>query len=100
MTVQMANEDRMPIGMSRCGFFASCAAVDTASKPMYEKNTIDAPRNTPPQPKWPCPSDGGTNGCQFAGLTNCRLNAMNIKITTSLIATMIAFTDADCVMPT
>jgi hypothetical protein len=25
----------MPMGMSRCGFFASCAAVLTASKPMY-----------------------------------------------------------------
>ena len=34
MTVQMASEPRMPIGMSRDGFFASCAAVDTASKPI------------------------------------------------------------------
>ena len=25
----MASEPRMPIGMSRCGFFASCAAVET-----------------------------------------------------------------------
>ena len=33
-TVQMAREPRMPIGMSRWGFFASCAAVETASKPM------------------------------------------------------------------
>ena len=33
-TVQIASEPRMPIGMSRCGFFASCAAVDTASNPM------------------------------------------------------------------
>ena len=34
MTVQIASDARMPIGMSRDGFFASCAAVDTASKPM------------------------------------------------------------------
>ena len=33
-TVQTARLARMPIGMSRCGFFASCAAVETASKPM------------------------------------------------------------------
>ena len=32
----------MPIGMSRFGFFASCAAVDTASKPMNAKNTTPA----------------------------------------------------------
>ena len=43
----MASEPRMPIGMSRLGFFASCAAVDTASKPMNAKNT------TPPAPRIP-----------------------------------------------
>ena len=31
------------IGMSRCGFRASCAAVLTASKPIQAKNTIPAP---------------------------------------------------------
>ena len=86
--------------MSRCGFFASCAAVETASKPMYAKNTIDAARNTPGQPKCPLASSGGTNGCQFAGLTNCSENATKSRITTSLIATTTAFSDADCVMPT
>ena len=29
----------IPIGMSRLGFFVSCAAVETASKPMNAKNT-------------------------------------------------------------
>src|SRR4029077_17343562 len=29
----------MPIGMSRFGFFASWAAVETASKPIYAKKT-------------------------------------------------------------
>ena len=33
-TVQIASEPRMPMGMSRCGFLASPAAVETASKPM------------------------------------------------------------------
>ena len=28
------NEPMMPIGISRCGFFASCAAVETDSKPI------------------------------------------------------------------
>jgi len=40
----------MPMGMSRCGCLASCAAVDTASKPMYAKKMTPAPRNTPLQP--------------------------------------------------
>jgi hypothetical protein len=33
-TVQTNSEPMMPMGMSRWGFFASCAAVLTASKPM------------------------------------------------------------------
>ena len=32
--VQTTSDPRMPMGMSRCGFFASCAAVLTASNPM------------------------------------------------------------------
>jgi hypothetical protein len=34
----------MPRGMSRCGLRASCAAVETASKPMYAKKITAAPR--------------------------------------------------------
>ena len=33
-TVQMTSDAMMPIGRSRCGFFASSAVVETASKPM------------------------------------------------------------------
>ncbi|MNW18753.1 hypothetical protein D3C71_2184380 [compost metagenome] len=33
-TVQIASEAIMPIGMSFCGLCDSCAATDTASKPM------------------------------------------------------------------
>ena len=33
-TVQISSEAMMPMGKSRCGFFASCAVVETASNPM------------------------------------------------------------------
>jgi hypothetical protein len=39
--------------MSRFGFLASCAAVLTASKPMYAKNTIAAARIMPLKPNVP-----------------------------------------------
>ena len=48
--VHTTNEPKIPIGISRFGFLASCAAVETASKPMKAKNTMAAPPNTPPQP--------------------------------------------------
>ena len=40
----------MPIGMFRCGFFVSSAAVEIASKPMYAKKTIAAPWWIPAHP--------------------------------------------------
>ena len=43
----------MPIGMSRYGFFASWAAVETASNPMYAKNMTPAPRRMPLHPNSP-----------------------------------------------
>src|SRR2546422_1041648 len=66
--VQMSSDPMMPIGMSRCGFFASCAAVLTASNPMYAKKTIAAPVKTPLQPNSPATGTpsltvcGGMNG--------------------------------------
>ena len=33
-TVQTSRDKMIPIGRSRCGFFASCAVVETASNPM------------------------------------------------------------------
>ena len=47
------SEPRMPMGMSRCGLRVSCAAVETASKPMYAKKTMVAPWSTPEMPKRP-----------------------------------------------
>ena len=46
----MTSDPMMPIGMSRIGRLASCAAVETASKPMKAKNTTAAPRTTPEKP--------------------------------------------------
>ena len=64
----MASDPRMPTGMSRCGARASCAAVDTASKPMNEKKITAAPRMMPLQPYSPnVPVFSGMNGCRFAG---------------------------------
>ena len=62
MTVQTTRVAMMPIGMSRCGFFVSSAAVETASKPMYAKKMIAAADEIPVQPF-------GANGVQFAGFT-------------------------------
>ena len=63
--VQTTSDPRIPIGISRCGFFASCAAVDTASKPIYAKKIDAAPAAMPLNPKLPASSLGGMNGCQF-----------------------------------
>jgi hypothetical protein len=53
----------IPRGMSRCGLRASCAAVDTASNPMYAKKITAAPRTTPDQPNSPnVPVLAGMNG--------------------------------------
>ena len=91
----------MPNGMSRCGFFASCAVVDTASKPMYAKKMIAPPRITPLHPNSPnVPVLAGTNGVQFDGMMN-QTAPITIAITTpTLIATMIVLIDADSRMPT
>jgi hypothetical protein len=48
--VQMISEPRMPMGMSLRGLRASWPAVETASKPMYAKNTIMAARMMPSMP--------------------------------------------------
>jgi len=51
--VQIASDPRMPIGMSRCGFLVSSAAVATMSKPMNAKKTRAAPVKMPLTPNDP-----------------------------------------------
>src|SRR2546425_642467 len=103
--VQMSSDPMMPIGMSRCGFFASCAAVLTASNPMYAKKTIAAPVKTPLQPNSPATGTpslavcGGMNGCQLAGLTACAANTMNSNTTATFTNTMALLKFADSLMP-
>src|SRR5437899_8035390 len=98
--VQMTSDQRMPRGMSFWGFFASCAAVDTASNPMNAKKMTPAPRSTPLQPNSPnLPLFGGMNGCQFALLMYCMPNAMNNSSTATLIMTMTLLKLADSRIP-
>ena len=64
--VQRMSEPGMPMGISRLGFLASCAAVDTASNPMYAKKMTPAPRRTPDHPNEPkVPVFSGRKGCQL-----------------------------------
>src|SRR5207248_11512790 len=100
-TVQISSEPMMPIGMSFCGFFASCAAVLTASNPMYAKNTRPAPAITPVQPNAPrSPVLGGMKGCQLAGFTARTAATMKSRTTATLMKTMTLLTFADSLMPT
>ena len=69
-SVQTASEPRMPTGMSFCGLRVSCAAVETASNPMYAKKMTPAPASTPLHPITPkVPVFSGRKGRQFAGST-------------------------------
>ena len=43
----MSSDAMMPIGTSRCGFFASSACVETESNPMYAKKMRAAPAIMP-----------------------------------------------------
>src|SRR5215472_8596480 len=106
-TVQITSDPRMPNGRSFCGFFASCAAVETASKPIYAKKTTLAPRIMPDHPYSPkCPRFFGMNGCQFAdmcaGCPKAYTVAMPMKNSTTdtLIITAALLKFADSRTPT
>src|SRR5437773_6919284 len=97
----MASDPRIPRGRSRWGFLVSCAAVLTASNPMYAKNTVVAPWNTPEAPYLPnVPAFGGTNGVQFSRLMYGAAATMNRQTTTTLTNTMAELNRADSLMPT
>src|SRR5450432_1028296 len=89
----------MPKGRSRWGFLVSWAAVETASNPIYAKNTRAAPRMIPEKPKWPWLRSGGMNGCQLAVWMYGAQKTMNINTTASLIMTMTALKRADSLIP-
>ena len=82
----------IPIGKSRDGFLHSSADVATASKPMYEKNTIAAPLMTPLVPN-------GKNGFRLA------MSACGVAIATKAIiadnvtTTRMALSLALCFVP-
>src|SRR5687767_4390009 len=98
--VQMISEPRMPMGMSLRGLRASWPAVETASNPMYAKNTIVAARMMPSQPNWfSTPVGSGMNGCQLAELMKNAPTMMNSTITVTLMATMMLLTVADSDTP-
>src|SRR5690242_1627976 len=104
--VQTVSDPRIPIGMSFCGFLASCAAVDTASNPIYAKKTTLAPRSTPDQPNDPNdPVFGGRNVCQLACetsgcfMTKGSATAMNVSTANSFTNTMPVLKFADSLIP-
>src|SRR2546426_6283045 len=89
----------MPIGMSFWGFLPPAAGVDPAWNPIWAKTATPPPATTPSQPKCPCPSAAGMNGCQLAGFTACAANTMNSTTTASLMKTMTLLVVADSLMP-
>src|SRR5918995_7394870 len=100
-TVEISTVPSRPIGTVRCGLRDSPAAVETASKPTYAKNTTPAPRITPEAPKSPkSPSLAGTNGVQLELSTANAPTATNSSSTTILSATIALFTPADWRVPT
>src|SRR3954447_2674479 len=92
-SVHKNSEPRMPIGMSFCGFLASCAAVETASNPMYAKNTTPAARAIPDHPNDPkLPVFDGRNVAQFVrAMSGCWMTYA--PATTMNVMTAISFTN-------
>src|SRR5438128_8978586 len=93
-TVQTISDAMMPRGMSRCGFFASSAAVLTASNPMYEKKMIAAPTLMPFNPFGAKLGVVHSSGRMYLSPTN-----RNNPMIPTLIATITVFTRADSLVP-
>src|SRR5438105_8219622 len=89
--VQTRSEAIIPIGKSRCGFFASCAVVETASNPIYAKNMYAAPAPMPEKPN-------GAKLCQsepqLLELTYRKPSAITKSTTETLITTMVVLNRA------
>src|SRR5688500_20088430 len=88
------------MGMSRRGFRASCAAVETASNPMYAKKITAAPRMMPDRPNSPnVPVFGGTSGVNLVESTNAAPATITSTTTATLTTTMTPLTVADSRTP-
>src|SRR5262245_29838559 len=98
----MTSDPRMPIGRLRVGFFVSSEAVETASKPMYAKNTIEAPEKMPFHPfgAKPCHGDAAPAGAQLPkSKKRSPTHTKNARMT-SLIATITVLKRDDSFTPT
>src|SRR5947209_2868872 len=82
----------IPKGISFCGFFASSAAVDTESKPIYVKKIMAPPEITPANPD-------GANGCQFARFTSIPPTTRNVMMAPIFTSTIMLLAPADSRMP-
>src|ERR1044071_4335742 len=88
----MIREAMIPKGISFCGFFASSAAVETESKPIYVKKMIAPPEITPANPE-------GANGCQFVRFTSMPPTTRNVTMAPIFTSTMTLLAPADSRMP-
>ena len=95
-TVQTSSEVMIPIGRSRCGFFASCAVVETASNPMYAKKMYAAPA---PMPDKPYGAKLDQLMPQFPLLTYAKPRAITNSTTETLITTIVALKRALSLIP-
>src|ERR1700722_13592442 len=91
-TVQTISEAMMPKGKSRCGFFASSAAVETESNPMYVKKKKAPPVTTPLNP------DGG-DGFPVLVCISDPPTTRKIRIAPILMATITLLASADSRIP-
>src|SRR6478672_12654249 len=91
--VHTISEAIRPIGMLRCGFLVSSAAVETASKPTYAKKIeAAAPRIPVPDELKGLPQPRGANGSKFAAcpLIIGRVMMRNMVRAVTLITTSTA----------
>src|SRR5260221_13306963 len=97
----------MPTGMSRCGFLASCAAVDTASNPMKAKNTTPAAPRMPMMPPYGCVTPScvvyvvaaGMYGVWLAGFMYPQPMMITATTMVTFVMTIRLLTQADSCVP-
>src|SRR5579859_2679965 len=82
----------MPRGKSRWGLLHSSAAVETESKPIYVKKTMEPPVRMPGQPF-------GEKGCQLDVWMKRDAKVTKARIAMILISTMMLLVSADSRMP-